>query len=372
MIFTKTDPTSCTSLVEILQSYEKASGQMINAQKSSISFSSKTPTEIRSRVKQQLGINKEGGVGKYLGLPELFGRKKRDLFASIVDRMRQKVASWSTQFLSLDRKATMIQSVLSAIPNFASSSFLLPVNLCKQIQSVLTRFWWDPKDGDKKSCWKPWDSLTQPKSLGGLGFRDVQDFNQALLAKVAWRILRKPNSLLARILLSKYCHKTSFTKVQLVTTTSHGWRGIIAGRDLLLNHLGKVIGDGESTKLWSDSWIHPNSNLKPIGPVPLQAKDLMVSDILTRETKEWNKDRILNLVPELYDRILDIKPSTTGAQDAFIWPLEKTGDYSVKTGYFSIHSAETQSTLLLGEPSTWNWNKHLWSPPLQPKLKFFL
>lgn len=38
MIFAKTDPSSCTSLVEILHSYEKASGQMINAQKSSIFF----------------------------------------------------------------------------------------------------------------------------------------------------------------------------------------------------------------------------------------------------------------------------------------------------------------------------------------------
>lgn len=59
-------------------------------------------------------------------------------------------------------------------------------------------------------------------------------------------------------------------------------------------------------------------------------------------------------------------------QDSYIWPLEKTGDYSVKTGYFSIHSSDTQSTILLGEVSTWNWNKHLWLPPLQPKLKFFL
>lgn len=157
-----------------------------------------------------------------------------------------------------------------------------------------------------------------------------------------------------------------------MTTTSHGWMGVIAGRDLLLKHLGKAIGDGESTSLLSDSWIHPSSNLKPIGPVLLQEKDLMVYDILTRETKEWNKDRILALVPELYDQILDIRPSTMGAQDSYIWPLEKTGDYSVKTGYFSIHSSDTQSTILLGEVSTWNWNKHLWLPPLQPKLKFFL
>lgn len=89
MIFTKTDARSCSTLVNILRDYGLASGQMINAQKSSISFSSKTPADIRARVKAQLGIDKEGGVGKYLGLPEHFGRKKKDLFSSIVDRMKQ-------------------------------------------------------------------------------------------------------------------------------------------------------------------------------------------------------------------------------------------------------------------------------------------
>ena len=88
MFFTKSDPKSCATLMEILQAYEAASGQKINTGKSSISFSGKTPQDIRTRVKAQLGIEKEGGVGKYLGLPEHFGRKKKDLFASIVDKMK--------------------------------------------------------------------------------------------------------------------------------------------------------------------------------------------------------------------------------------------------------------------------------------------
>ena len=152
MLFTTTDTRSCSSLVEILHDYERASGEMINAQKSSISLSSKTPPEIRNRVKYQLGIGKEGGVGKYLGLPEHFGRKKKDLFSSIVDIMKQIAISWSTHFLSTAGKATMIQSVLSAVPSFAMTCFELPISLCKRIQSVLTRFWWDSKHGERKIC----------------------------------------------------------------------------------------------------------------------------------------------------------------------------------------------------------------------------
>ncbi|CDY56144.1 BnaC06g41330D [Brassica napus] len=79
----------------------------------------RTPQETRVRVKDTLGIANEGGVGKYLGLPELFTGKKRDLFTSIVDRITCKAASWSTRRLSAAAKLTMLKSVLAPIPNHA-------------------------------------------------------------------------------------------------------------------------------------------------------------------------------------------------------------------------------------------------------------
>ena len=74
--FCRSDKQNCDALLEILKKYELASGQMINPLKSALTFSPKTPTTIKERIKLQLGIEKEGGLGKYLGLPELFGRKK--------------------------------------------------------------------------------------------------------------------------------------------------------------------------------------------------------------------------------------------------------------------------------------------------------
>ncbi|CAF1864324.1 unnamed protein product [Brassica oleracea] len=90
--------------------------------------------------------------------------------------------------------------------------------------------------------------------LGGFGFRDIQLFNQAQLAKISRRIIiTKPDCLLARTLLGKYCHNISFLKATKPSISSHGWKGILYGRDLLTQHLGKAIGDGETTKVWSDS-----------------------------------------------------------------------------------------------------------------------
>lgn len=62
--------------MKIIQKYETASGQKINKEKSAITFSSKTAANIKTRVKGKLGIHKEGGLGKYLSLPEHFFLKK--------------------------------------------------------------------------------------------------------------------------------------------------------------------------------------------------------------------------------------------------------------------------------------------------------
>ena len=107
---------------------------------------------------------------KYLGLPEHFGRRKKDLFSTIVERIKQRAKSWSNRFLSTTEKITMMISVLTPIPTHTMTCFKLPVSLCKRIQSAQTRFWWDCKDGTRKMAWVSWSKLTMHAEHGGLGF----------------------------------------------------------------------------------------------------------------------------------------------------------------------------------------------------------
>lgn len=141
MFFCKSKPSCVSALMKILAIYEEASGQKINPQKSAITFPAKTPASTRARVKEIMEISLEGEIGKYLGLPEQFGRRKCDIFASILDRIRQKAHSWTARFLSGAGKQVMLKSVLAGMPCYAMSCFKLPISLCKQIQSLLTHFW---------------------------------------------------------------------------------------------------------------------------------------------------------------------------------------------------------------------------------------
>lgn len=378
MFFCKSEAKECDTLLEILQKYETASGQKINPQKSAFTFSTKTLRAEKDRVKTQLGIASEGGSGKYLGLPELFGRKKKDLFNMIVDRIRQSACSWSSKFLSTAGKIIMLKSVLATMPAYSMSCFKLPGSLYKRIQSALTRFWWDTSMEKKKMCWVSWKALTKAKRDGGLGFRDLQSFNDALLAKLSWRILSKPNCLLAKILLGKYCHTSKFLDSQVPTSSSHGWRGICIGRDLLKTQLGRVLGDGKSTSLWYDPWLSLTAPSKPMGPPAEQSQKLMVSHLISLDTLDWDREKIKQTLPDLEKDILEIKLSSRGATDSYAWLPSKNGIYNTKYGYFESLDKEDDrenhdsTGLIHSEIQGFEWTKEIWNVKTSPKTKFFL
>jgi hypothetical protein len=107
--------------------------------------------------------------------------------------------------------------------------FKLPRGLCKHINSLLRKFWWGSKNGERRKAWVSWESMTRPKRDGGLGFRDTELFNLTLLARQAWRILTNLDSLSARNLKAVYFPLNSVLNAELGTRPSAVWRAIHEG-----------------------------------------------------------------------------------------------------------------------------------------------
>lgn len=83
------------------------------------------------------------------------------------------------------------------MPTYTLSCFNLPVSTCQEIDSTLSQFWWGSDESKRRMVWVSWEKMSLPKKEGGRGFRDIDKFNDALLAKHAWRILQDPHCLLA-------------------------------------------------------------------------------------------------------------------------------------------------------------------------------
>ena len=60
---------------------------------------------------------------------------------------------------------------------------------------MIRNFWWGQKDNERKLAWLSKEKFCMPKSMGGMGFKQLKSFNLALLAKQGCRLQVGQNSL---------------------------------------------------------------------------------------------------------------------------------------------------------------------------------
>lgn len=174
-------------LKNILREYGNCLGQKVNFDKSKVFFSSNTREEEKRLVTRILGVQSSNDPEHYLGLPNMFSRRKKKAFQNLKDRFKQRIENWSIQHLYQGGKEVFIKvfikAILQAIPTFKMTYFLLPKTLCDDLESIIAKFWWQKGYGKRDIHWCAWIALCIGKENGGLGFQSLDQFNVALLAK---------------------------------------------------------------------------------------------------------------------------------------------------------------------------------------------
>ncbi|XP_042969073.1 uncharacterized mitochondrial protein AtMg00310-like [Carya illinoinensis] len=120
---------------------------------------------------------------RYLDLPSVVGRSKLKSFNSILDSIRTRLSNQRVKTLSQVGNEVYLKAVIQALPTYTMSVFKLSITLLQSINKAIQRFWWGQQDKERKIHWISLEKMEQAKSAGGMGFRDLEDFNKAMLSK---------------------------------------------------------------------------------------------------------------------------------------------------------------------------------------------
>src|SRR6266487_3346185 len=234
----------------------------------------------------------------------------------------------------------MIKSVLQAIPSYVMSMFILPTSLIGDIEKMINAFWWrsgtinNNNNNNKGIHWLAWERLVCPKAHGGLGFRNFEAFNKAMVAKQVWNIVQNPNSLVAKLIKARYFPHSSLFEAPLGYNPSFVWRSMWHARQILSLGCRWQIGSGDNIRVMHDPWLRGSANKWVPSPQPAGVYQLSVKDLLHGNYKAWNIAKVRNLFSEdVVERILETPLVSSVCEDKVVCEEERNGCYSVKSGY---------------------------------------
>ncbi|GAA0168096.1 hypothetical protein LIER_22896 [Lithospermum erythrorhizon] len=200
------------------------SGQVVNKEKSSCILSHKVSQARVSIVLKDTGFRQGCLPFTHLGILIHKGKKQVILFDDMMEKVRLKLASWSSNFLSYGGRITLLQSVLTALPIYDLQVMKMPEHVQSKLERTLNKFLWDGIP------WCKWNKVLAPFEEGGLNLRSFQDIHNSFMIK-AWFRMREGECLWSRFMLDKYCRNQHPTRAAIHSGHSRVWKNIVKIRD---------------------------------------------------------------------------------------------------------------------------------------------
>ncbi|GKV19246.1 hypothetical protein SLEP1_g29532 [Rubroshorea leprosula] len=349
ILFSEASEANAWAMKCVMRSFEMISGLKVNNDKSWL-CGLNVDSERLEDMATIMNCSVSSIPFKYLGVPVGANTNRISTWAPVIECVKRRLNRWSGVSLSFGGRIVLLKAVLSYLPVYFFYVYKAP----KQVTNLLTKlqcnFLWGRGEGGRNIAWIKWDVICKYREEGGLGVRNVESFNKALLGKWKWRVLREKEVLWRRVIYELY--------------------GIDGGRGWgrwLREGFVKRVGEGKDTFFWDDMWVG-DVNLKENFPRLYSIttnKNVKVAELgewcegVWVWKWNWRRDLFaweLDLLQELEDTIRPVSINR-GTEDVWIWKWDNSGQYTVRLAYQQLLPA--QQVQSLQAPFIQVWNPHV-------------
>ncbi|GJU55122.1 hypothetical protein Tco_1228836 [Tanacetum coccineum] len=132
---------------------------------------------------------------KYLGVPLISLRLFNKDCKVLVKKAKNRIGDWKNKSLSFAGRLQLCKSVISSMHVYWASVLMIPKGIIYDIHQLIHGFLWCNGEYKRGKAKVAWDFICLPKHEGGLGLRNLDVFNYALMTTHIWNIVSNKESL---------------------------------------------------------------------------------------------------------------------------------------------------------------------------------
>ncbi|KAJ3696607.1 hypothetical protein LUZ61_000312 [Rhynchospora tenuis] len=363
LVFASVKGKAIQSLLLTIKAFSSVSGLNLNCNKSTFVPFNLCDREV-SRLEYLLSCSSSSLPLPYLGLPLTSKKPTRLCFQALIDKIRNRLDGWQGGFLSKAGRTVLASSVLSTIPIYFMSVFILPAWVIKEIDRVRRDFIWSKtSNGSKGVHLLAWDRMCMPKEIGGLGLVNLKLHNISLLLRWLWRLYAQPDSQwssLARMLYGRA--NNSIPPILWTRAGSFFWRDLMSLRNYFQLSISYIVNGGSGTPFWYANWDGSFLSLFGAGLHPSMSRknELMMLTDAVGNPHNFLDAPFSSEMDSLLSKVRELNLSS--GLDTIFWRWNSNGEYSAAATYKALVSAGKMKFQF----------KNLWSLKTSPTVKQFL